>query len=565
MRVALQGRVSTEEQKEGKTIDTQKVDTRGYASLNEHEIVKEYWEEGVSGATLEREKMDELRADAKASLFDALISVRPDRLSREQVDQLTLLKELDQLGIKAIFTSQPGIENLEGVQKIMIRGNNAMYSEIERVVILERTSSARKRVVGEGNVMTSRSPYGLNYVRHSKDDQGRTIKRGHFIPNPQEIENLKLILNWAKDGWSQRRIIKELFERKIPTRNGKLKWQKSTIGKILGVNLSVYSGIWYYMKYQHTEPKFRIKNTKYPKTRKSSRTLRDKSEWLQVKLPPELSIISPEEVELIRRRQKENTTLSIGNTKHQYLVQRRVFCNKCNGGDGCDNFHGVSVYRCRDKKRRFPEPTICSGGSIKSETLDDAVWSDIKRLILQPTLIKEAAKKFVESKKDDGVVGNYKLEELARKRKELERQKERIDDGFREGLYLVAEAKSQKVKVNELLSQLDQQENEEMVNYKKAGQIDYNQLTVDIESLCKDLGTVLHRLSFEEKKQIVQWLALKVSVGDHHYSIEGSLPIYNNVGNANSRPLSFDVGPAGHRQDHAVPGSAGNSASSDTS
>lgn len=531
MKLAAQCRVSTDEQKEGQTIDAQISSIKNLVGLHSHEIVEWYIEDGVSGATLNRETFDKLREDAKTGKFEAIASVRPDRFSRDQADQLLVLKEFDTLGIKCIFTSLPGSENLTGVAKIINRGTNAMFSEYERQVIIERTTNGRLSRVKSGNICTSRPPYGLSYVRRNIE----TKELGHFKHNPQEIDYLKLILGWAKQGWSQRKIIRELFNRKIPTRNGKLKWQKSTIGKILGVNLDVYAGTWHYLKYQHTEPKFRIKNIKYPKTRKSSRALRDKEDWLSVKLPSELVILTLQDVELIKSRQKQNRTFSAGNTKYNYLLQRMLSCNKCQGQNGCDNFHGTAYYRCLDRKRRFPDPAQCTGGSIKSQTLDDAVWNDIKRLILQPDLIKQEATKYIETKKDDGVIRSTVFEEIASKRNGLEKQKERIDDGFREGLYSLEEAKAQKAKVNDLLIKLDQAEVEELENIKKLGQIDYSALTKDIDSLCQDLNTVLGKLEFEERRQILQWLSLKVMVGDYRYSIEGSLPIYS----ANSRPQRF--------------------------
>jgi site-specific DNA recombinase len=81
-RVALYMRVSSEEQRQRQTIQTQQEFLSEYARVMELEVVDTYPDDGVLGTIPleERSEGRRLLEDAKAGKFDTVLVYKPDRL-----------------------------------------------------------------------------------------------------------------------------------------------------------------------------------------------------------------------------------------------------------------------------------------------------------------------------------------------------------------------------------------------------------------------------------------------------------------------------------------------------
>src|SRR6266498_2287829 len=73
VRVAIYARVSSEEQREGQTIDSQLAELERFARAQAWIIAGIYKDEGWSGAVLARPELDRLRDDASKGLFQAVL------------------------------------------------------------------------------------------------------------------------------------------------------------------------------------------------------------------------------------------------------------------------------------------------------------------------------------------------------------------------------------------------------------------------------------------------------------------------------------------------------------
>ena len=143
MRVALYARVSTGEQ----TVAPQLDSLREYASLRQLEIVAEYLDEGISGAKASQPALDRLLADAQRRKFDAIAIVKLDRLGRSLHHLLTVLGELEALGVDLISLDD-GLDTSTPVGRLFYQIRGA-FAEYETGLIRERTRAglraARKR------------------------------------------------------------------------------------------------------------------------------------------------------------------------------------------------------------------------------------------------------------------------------------------------------------------------------------------------------------------------------------------------------------------------------------
>src|SRR4051812_21968971 len=98
-RVALYARVSTEEQREGQTIDSQVAELERYAQEAGWLITGVYRDEGWSGSLMERPELDRLRDDAPKGVFDAVLINDVDRLARDVVHLGVIKRDLERQGL----------------------------------------------------------------------------------------------------------------------------------------------------------------------------------------------------------------------------------------------------------------------------------------------------------------------------------------------------------------------------------------------------------------------------------------------------------------------------------
>ena len=102
MRAALYARVSTTDQ----TCENQLLELRRYCEARGWEIIREFVDQGVSGSKDRRPALDHLVSDAKRRRFDVLVCWRLDRLGRSLKHLITLLDELQALGVAFVSLAE---------------------------------------------------------------------------------------------------------------------------------------------------------------------------------------------------------------------------------------------------------------------------------------------------------------------------------------------------------------------------------------------------------------------------------------------------------------------------
>jgi DNA invertase Pin-like site-specific DNA recombinase len=143
MRAAVYARVSTTEQ----TVDNQLLELRRYAESRGW-TAKEYVDVGVSGAKDRRPALDAMLSDAKRRRFDVVVVWRLDRLGRNLKHLITLLEELQALGIAFVSLAE-GIDATTPAGKLQMHILGAI-AEFERGRIRERVVAGLQRARTQG-------------------------------------------------------------------------------------------------------------------------------------------------------------------------------------------------------------------------------------------------------------------------------------------------------------------------------------------------------------------------------------------------------------------------------
>src|ERR1051325_2051766 len=107
LRLAIYARVSTEEQREGQTIDSQIAELERYSREKGWAVLGTYKEEGWSGGVMERPELDRLRDDAQKGMFKAVLINHVDRLARDVAHLGIIKRDLEKNGITVIFRKIP--------------------------------------------------------------------------------------------------------------------------------------------------------------------------------------------------------------------------------------------------------------------------------------------------------------------------------------------------------------------------------------------------------------------------------------------------------------------------
>src|ERR1700688_1300889 len=143
MRAALYARVSTLDQEPENQLQELRryVEARGWTGV-------EYVDKGVSGAKDRRPALDQLLTDAKRRRFDVLVCWRLDRLGRNLKHLITLLEDLQALGVSFVSLAE-GIDATTPAGKLQMHILGAI-AEFERARIQERVRAGLARARSQG-------------------------------------------------------------------------------------------------------------------------------------------------------------------------------------------------------------------------------------------------------------------------------------------------------------------------------------------------------------------------------------------------------------------------------
>lgn len=225
---AIYARVSSDQQREEKTIASQTAALVEFASKAGYQVPDEwiFEDEGYSGASLVRPGLERVRDLAAEGQIQAVLALSPDRLSRKYAYQVVLIEELARHGVDMVFIKAPQSGTPEDQLLLQFQG---MIAEYERAQILERSRRGKRHRAKQGEVsVLSGAPYGYRYLRKTEESAA------YYEVIEAEAEVVRTVFDlYTVSGLSIGAITRRLNELGLPTRKGSPRWERSTVWAML--------------------------------------------------------------------------------------------------------------------------------------------------------------------------------------------------------------------------------------------------------------------------------------------------------------------------------------------
>jgi DNA invertase Pin-like site-specific DNA recombinase len=386
-KAVLYARVSSELQKKERTIESQITELKSQIKDAGAVLVKEYIDDGYSGARLDRPALEELRRDVKTPLFDSIYFLNTDRIARDVTYQIIIISEILKQRKQLIINGRDYIENPENKFTLTVLG---AVAELEKAKIIERFTRGKQHKLRQGSVPTQGSRmYGYDYIRKT------STALGNLVVNHREAAVVRKVFEmYAGGNIGLSRISRYLEERQAFRKTGAKPWHTQMVKNILKHH--AYVGIKYFNTQhevrQYANPLFGTGQT----TRKV--IMRPREEWIGIQVPP---IVSKELFDKVQARLDWNSR-HYRNPKRVQLLSSLIECGLC--GRSCFGYQRRYKYRRRAKpagtgykraylcsgKHEFPMHFAragmarCPNPEIASQLLEDSVFAIIRDTMTDP-------------------------------------------------------------------------------------------------------------------------------------------------------------------------------------
>lgn len=421
LRVTFYARVSTDQDEQINSLENQvQYYTELIQSKPNWKFVPGYVDEGISGgSTKKRDNFNRMIRDAKAGMFDFIITKEISRFSRSTLDSIKYTQELLDYNV-GVFFQNDNINTLDTDSEFrLVIMAGVAQDEIRK--LSERLKFGFRQAIKNGHVLGNDKLYG-----YDKKDCVLTV-------NEEEAEIIRIIFDlYGNQRLGTRTISKRLMELGYTSREGNA-FNTLTIRHIL--ENPKYKGWYCGNKSQSVD--YRTKRN----------ILLDESEWV-THPDPSIPAIVPEELwnranALYKRRREEMKSHSSGVSFHnRYPYSAKIYCEE----------HGTTFHRqviqtkkgqqevWQCKVYRSHGRAACSAPQIRSSDLD-VILSDIfKELVRDKEKIIDSLVTVLTNIPKEVDYGKLRCQ-VENEMEDLERKKNRLLDLSIAGALTVEEFK----------------------------------------------------------------------------------------------------------------------------
>ena len=351
LRVTFYARVSTDQDEQLNSLENQvQYYTELIKSKPNWTFVPGYIDEGISGtSTRKRDDFNRMIRDAKAGLFDFIITKEISRFSRSTLDSIKYTQELLEHNV-GVFFQNDNINTLDTDSEFrLVIMAGVAQDEVRK--LSERLKFGFRQAIKNGHVLGNDKLYG-----YDKKDCVLTV-------NEEEAKIVQIIFDlYANHRYGTRKISQELLKMGYTSREGNA-FNVLTIRHML--ENPKYKG-WYCGN--------KTQNIDY---RTKKKAFLDESEWVMYPDPDIPAIVSEELWDranaLYKERRNEMMTHSSGASYHnRYPYSTKIICEEhgttfhrqvLTSAKGSKEVWLCKVYRQQGK-------AACSAPQIRSSELD---------------------------------------------------------------------------------------------------------------------------------------------------------------------------------------------------
>jgi DNA invertase Pin-like site-specific DNA recombinase len=218
-------RVSTKEQAEGYSLDTQRDACMRFADEHGWTVVGEFRDAGQSARTADRPDFQRLLGALEKVKPDILLAHKLDRVFRNLEDYAPIRGQLRQRGIRMATVCENFDESPSGR---LSEGLHALLAEHYSDNLSQEVATKMYRKVQAGG-WACLAPVGYRNVRPRGSRRGTS----HLAPDPEQAPHVKTAFKlYATGGWPLSSLDDELYRRGLRNKNG-TRLARSKIAKML--------------------------------------------------------------------------------------------------------------------------------------------------------------------------------------------------------------------------------------------------------------------------------------------------------------------------------------------
>lgn len=501
MKVVGYCRFSSENQRDGYSIDAQKGAIEEYCSREGYTVVGFYIDEAKTGTSDERESFQQMISDSSSKRFQAVVVHKLDRFARDRYDSAVYKKKLKDNGVRLISVLEPLDDSPESIMMESVLEGMAEYfsKNLAREVRKGKIEAAKKALFQGGT-----PAYG-----YTVSEDKRLILR------EDEATVVREIFRLYDSGLSLADIARHLYDAGIKNRQGNW-FSDGYIGSLL--RNDVYKGVYRYGK----------RNKK-----REPIVVPDGAE----------KAVSVELFDRVQKRLKERSATGwrpkARNKGDTYILTGYLKCGICgshmHGHKGAKNrklkdgtvkrYYTIS-YKCANKYSRLKATGFREKCTLKSMTrnkIDPFVINSIEAVVFS----EDNLKAIVDKVRDRIIERQRKEVDLSSIEREVENINKQIDRLLTLYLDGSLDMDTYKKKKDELESSLEYYK----VKIKNATVIDPNSITY--EMIRDGLAGFLQSEkadSIEYKKLLLSTFLDRVEMTNENIDIYFKLPIQGSTG-----------------------------------
>src|SRR5712691_10099493 len=512
--VAIYARVSSEEQRENQTIQTQIDTAKRWVEFQRlvnkpMEVSDLYLDDGVSGTIpfAERPAGKRLLHDATNGNFSLILVYKIDRLGRDPRDILNSAHQFDHIGVAVkSLTEEFDMSTPSGKFMFNIFAAAAGFardSQIERSI--EGTNYWAKEGVWLGGIV----PYGY-YVAGQKKQARLVVSEvplpGLVLSEAEVVRTMYRLL--ADERWSCVKIAEHLNALGVPpayTKDNRQIARRRPEGK----------------RKEHTAGAWRparIRNLVVNQVYKGEHIYGKRSQKQRERIPRAVpAIVDAETWEKAQQTLQHNLLFATRNAIRSYLLRGLLKCGRCGL-----NFHGTyarrpsgkcdGYYVCNGKSPfRGRLQGLCPSKTIQAQVLEETIWQDILTFLHDPGPILAQLAEHLHSRQ--GQARDLEQERTAQAvaLSHKEEEKERVLDLYRRGRITIADLERQLEKIAQ--EEADLKARLTSLETTLRGQAAIATRLKEAQDVLQTLRQRLkEEFTWEEKREIVEALVLEVRV-----------------------------------------------------